>query len=322
MLIIVEGPDCAGKTTLVERLAEQLVKREGELLELRHCGPLRKPALEEYELRLDDYVPGTDRNIIYDRFHLGEAIYGPLKRGESQMTREMWLHIELNLASKGALLVLVDTDNETLLERAASRGEDFVSPAELLEVADVYRRHQHRVSPVTQFNCMRSSAQSLPSLLLSMAQVLEDNAWRLGGYRTVVGPPLSELHQPQVLLVGDERGPNEGFRRHDRAFVPYPSTSGAFLLRTIDPFAWAGTTCIANANDQDDIGAVWDSLGNPHVVGLGRKASHTLKVFNIPHGVAPHPQYVRRFHASEGEAYHDMIVRAALKKEDLGSWPS
>lgn len=318
MLIIVEGPDCVGKTTLVHKLAENLVRRN-ERVEIRHSGPLRKEALIEYEQRLDDYVPGTGVHVLYDRLHLGELIYGPLKRGESKLTREALLHIELNLASKGALLVIVDSDNDTLVHRHLERGEDFVSPAELLVVADGYRKLQHRHTPVTQFNALRGEAASLPALLISLADALEDDAVALALHRSTIGIPLGELKKPHILLLGDRRGPAQEDVNHQRAFVPYPATSGAYLMRAIDSFAWHGYTCIANAWEED-VGTLWSNLGNPHVVALGREAESVCKTQRIPHGVVPHPQWVRRFHYNDMQLYTEAILEAAKTKDAVIPW--
>lgn len=320
MLIVVEGPDCAGKTTLVHRIAEQLSARRDHV-ELRHCSQLKNHPLIEYERTLDDYVPGSGHHIIYDRLHLGELVYGPLKRGGSQLTREQWLHIELSLAQQGALLALVDADDDTLLARHNKRGETFVSPSELLVVADYYRKLQRRHAPVTQFNAVRGSASALPSLLITLAEILEDYAVHVSDHTTLIGAPPGELTKPHILLLGDRRGPGQNEHEHTRAFVPYVSTSGAYLMQTIDRFAWLGHTCIANAWEEDLV-KLWSVLGEPHVVALGREADKVATMMEIPHGTVPHPQFVRRFMHDQAEQYCFAILEAAKTKKEIMTWPS
>ena len=76
---------------------------------------------------------------------------------------------------------------------------------------------------------------------------------------------------------------------------------------------WLG---IANACEED-IGKLWETLGRPAVVALGRAAAEQCRQAELPHGVVPHPQYVRRFHHHHGRRYGAMIREAAQYQEDL-----
>jgi thymidylate kinase len=320
MLIIVEGPDCAGKTTLVHKVVEILDRRR-ERVVTRHCGPLKTHPLVEYEQLLNDYSPGQGVHVVYDRLHLGELIYGPLKRGTSQVTREMHLHIELSLAVQGALLVVVDCDDETLMNRHEDRGDDFISPAELLVVADQYRRLQRRHTPVTQFNALHAEAAALPALIVGLADALEDYACVTTRHRTLIGPPPGELTKPYILLLGDRRGPVQNETEHARCFVPYPATSGSYLMRALDPIAWHGYTCIANAWEED-VAQLWNDLECPHVVALGSEAAKVATDQQVPHGRVPHPQWVRRFKHRDHEEYVYAILKAAETAQEVNPWRS
>lgn len=73
MLIILEGPDGSGKTTL----AHELVRGHG--FKYKHHGPPQKDPLCEY-LETLTQVENEGGNWVVDRFHLGEQVYGPLLR--------------------------------------------------------------------------------------------------------------------------------------------------------------------------------------------------------------------------------------------------
>ncbi len=105
-----------------------------------------------------------------------------------------------------------------------------------------------------------------------------------------------------------------------KAFVPYPATSGAFLLRSI-PWASRGGVGIANACEED-VRDLWQATGNPLVVTLGRNAQAECVKAHIPFGAVPHPQYIRRFHYRRAVDYGRLIARAGHTKEDACRWPN
>jgi hypothetical protein len=101
--------------------------------------------------------------------------------------------------------------------------------------------------------------------------------------------------------------------------MPYPGTSGHYLLSLLDP----NGSCrvgLANACDVDDPIALWKTLDEPRVVALGRMASMKLTWAGVPHGTVPHPQYVRRFHHATGHLYAVLIRDVARSGEDAASW--
>ena len=312
MLIIIEGPDLAGKTTLAELVASTITDSLHEPVEVRHCGPLKEHPLIEYEQVLDDYVPGAGKHIVYDRLHLGELIYGPVKRGESRLTREAYTHVELALARLGAVIATVDAPNTILLERHRDRGESFVTPVELLQVANMYRMLERFIPQRSHYVAVSHEAAVQ---VAAVSQINERLAATTFPYRfgTYIGVP-----NPRILLLGDRRGPSP--TEHARAFVPYPNSSGAYLMRAVSMLAWNRALGIANACEED-IGALWTKLGNPRVVALGRNAQQRCREAELRHGTVPHPQYMRRFHHEQVDLYGAAIVEAAQQYKELIPWP-
>jgi len=64
-MLIIEGPDGAGKTTFARRLLERLPEHV-----YGHFGPL--PSKWDY---WRSYLPFIARNVVMDRFHLSEIVY-------------------------------------------------------------------------------------------------------------------------------------------------------------------------------------------------------------------------------------------------------
>lgn len=93
-MIIIEGPDGSGKTTL----AMQMAKRAN--LEYRHMGPPEE-GMDHVQWYLDRVGP-----YVWDRFHLGEETYGAC--GFSR--RGTWLERELvrkRLQELGAFVIVL-----------------------------------------------------------------------------------------------------------------------------------------------------------------------------------------------------------------------
>jgi hypothetical protein len=130
MLILLEGPDGAGKTTLAQRLAFRMPGHA----DIRHCSQLKRDPMDEYSNDLHMYAPGTHMNIIYDRHYIGELIYGPLYRGESKIDAGIKAAIEFRLNNLGALLVHVTHDVETLVMRCKAKGEDYLQEGDIFFV--------------------------------------------------------------------------------------------------------------------------------------------------------------------------------------------
>lgn len=87
-MIIVEGPDGAGKTTLVRELSREFglkIHPKGERVD----GPDGPPKQDERERvwePIGQMVTGNSPVEIYDRLFFSELVYGPIWRGETKLT--------------------------------------------------------------------------------------------------------------------------------------------------------------------------------------------------------------------------------------------
>lgn len=123
-LIIVEGPDGAGKSTLVERLAGWYKA------EVVHHGPYKgkKKLGDTY---LSSFVPDSEgtrfaktKTVILDRSWLSEDVYGPIFRGGSRLTvGDRRVLLRAALGARGAVIVALPPF-ETCLKNIAGRAKD------------------------------------------------------------------------------------------------------------------------------------------------------------------------------------------------------
>lgn len=307
MIIILEGPDGAGKTTLANQL-HLLLPYSWRL----HRGPLRRDPFDEYEADLetwDGYTP-----IICDRWHLGELIYGPILRGASQLDKVARWHIEAFLLARGALQVIITAPLAELRQRLNARGDELVTPEMLYEISDGYFAAMEG-NFLSTLIC--DDPINVPSIL-ALAADCWAHAHALRSFPSYVGSPT-----PRYLLLGE--------KRHDNtvgpAFVPAAGTSGRFLLEHLLP-ALPGDVEIGLANaSEENVVDLWHSLGRPKVCALGDVAyDQVMADINergghaFPLGATAHPQFVRRFHNRSGAQYARTILSALESSEDLRSW--
>lgn len=159
MLIIVEGPDGAGKTTFVESLQRELAHnpRGAEDIITLHCGPPSDHVYAEYtKNHLHGYSPMQLTHVVCDRWHWGELIYGPMLRGESKLDRHGFDRVEHYLARRGAVVAFLTEKAQILARRVEERGDELVKVDQLpylvaaYDVVASWSRLPVLVGPTTQ----------------------------------------------------------------------------------------------------------------------------------------------------------------------------
>lgn len=301
MLILVEGVDCARKTTLVERLARRVGElHPGDQVDIWHASQPTSHPLDEYVLPLLDYRPMRERHVICDRWHLGEAVYPAVMNRATKFDLAVQAYTELFLRSRGALLVHVDAQPDDVRGCLEDRGDDYVSWNQASDILQEFRT--------------RASASLLPTRVLDGYQVSDDDVQSVVHRATVLDYVVRTLspfttyvgsRMPALLLLGDVRhGHLKGDATDLRpAFMPYGATSGYYLLaQIIRRYGYRGLASvgIANACDDDDHEALWTLLRKPRTVALGRQAQRRTLWANVQ---TAHPQFARRFRHGDGDSY-------------------
>jgi ribose 1,5-bisphosphokinase PhnN len=143
MLLIIEGPDGSGKTTLVEELRMLARDAQQDFVTLHKGQPDPGVDLfEEYHRGLDFYrdVEPKKTFVVADRWHLGELVYGPVMRDVSRVSIEQARMIDRRVDYLGGVRIVLDAVDSTLWHRAQARGEDFVTdPKDFFAIVARYR---------------------------------------------------------------------------------------------------------------------------------------------------------------------------------------
>lgn len=135
MIIIIEGPDGAGKTTL----ANYLSKKMGYPIKHRSTPKSQEEKDAMMQSYIDDIASGD--SMIWDRCFYSEMVYGPVKRDQSYINVEQMVALEVDLQRVGALVIYCTDDVLSLWERCLRTGEKYITNVdELSDIVDRYEK--------------------------------------------------------------------------------------------------------------------------------------------------------------------------------------
>lgn len=121
MIIIIEGPDGSGKTSLANTLSKQL----GYPILHR----TRPETEEEKREMLEEYVRiiRGNKNMILDRCWYSEIVYGSIMRDSSYISFYDMYDLEKLVAKHGGILIYATGPSSALWNRCQRRGEDYIT---------------------------------------------------------------------------------------------------------------------------------------------------------------------------------------------------
>ena len=159
-LIVIEGPDFSGKTTLAAALAKTWEKEKNHTSEVVHCGPPEIPndidldsnyrsafIVKQLQQLLIDSYDNKDPEThlcIFDRFHWGMPIYGQIYRSQHNVDNYGdighvgFLMLENEIHWRGGITVHMATPLHILLSRTG-RGDDYITSGNEKDVSKVLR---------------------------------------------------------------------------------------------------------------------------------------------------------------------------------------
>lgn len=283
----------------------------------------RRSVLQDYVLEWEWYRPGGQNAILADRWHWGELTYAPVYRpstnkdGFGLLGVSGWRWVEMFLASRAALIVRLDADDAELTRRFDDRGDDHVTDhGDLWSIAGNYRAAQE-YSPAARLEIDTTHVDESPIDLDKIWYKALENE-ELARQICEITPQYIGNLRPDVLLVGDERNVTKA-HGHETIlpFMPVDSSSGIYLLESLPDDLWRRVG-IVNGNDMDGhLRVLWEALGRPRPVALGRNAEKALKTaeFNeAEYDVVSHPAFTRRFKHADKTKYGQDIADAASRK--------
>jgi len=126
-MIIIEGPDAAGKTTFVKWLRENM-----EVGVQKSYYP--KVNQLSYYLHSSTIYGG----FFQERYYLSEIVYPRFKKNREAMEDWKQFLIEASLMQNGPVIIYLRPEKETILENLRIRGDDYISEEEVDDMLHWY----------------------------------------------------------------------------------------------------------------------------------------------------------------------------------------
>jgi hypothetical protein len=293
MWLVLEGINGAGKT----RLARFLCKKFGWAYE--HVNAERGqwgPLANEWV----GWPRGHD--VIWDRGHLGEFVYGP-SRGHAPGLGETRM-MEAVLVDQLGITFWVKRD-------PADCHRDKVSPFSLEQLREHHLSFES-LQRDTRLTIPPVVCDFEPEVVAEVVSTMyergrKNELLRVSGSISVDLEGVGE-RQPDVWVLGQGQNPNTPVR------VPFSTPCGLELVwPCINPYRVRVSNVLASRGTSSIVDR-WLSLGEPDVVCLGKVALDECKAARVPvHASLPHPQYWRRFMSQRMSEYpltlSDVLVR-------------
>ena len=173
-MIIVEGPDNAGKSTLIRRLMEK--DPNLKLLKRKRFRPDRGETIGSSYIQA--LIPPDGDFIrhgysIADRLLASECIYGDLFRGGCRMTPEEHNTIHTLLDLYEAIVVHCDIPDDKLLETWGDRIQLYDNP---LQIAHAYRERIGQIfrRPIFVFDWTADNADEMVHHLVMIHSYIQE----------------------------------------------------------------------------------------------------------------------------------------------------
>lgn len=324
-MIIIEGADNVGKTTLVKQLLE--LDPQLRVVHRKRFRPGQEETIATSYLEAL-LSPDGDRVAhgysLADRMMASECIYGELFRGGCRMTEAEHWAIRAVLNSYNAFVVWCDIPDGKIKETWKDREQMW---GHALEIAGAYReevRSIFRSQVVWRYDWSEDDAETMRHAIISEhVNRMADNHEALSWW--AANPwGVGNIRNPRVILIGEAPSP--------KATTPVPfahGPAGDFLVWTMRQVWESGGPMesqyyVTNARKGTgrDEALLREELGllvSPHtvVVTLGREAEKMFDYIRPTllqpvrrYSNLPHPQYWRRFKYPEKEEYVTMFRHA------------
>lgn len=283
MLIVIEGPDRVGKSTMASTLRTRMVAGLNRRVVTIHRGAPKDTdhPLRDYALPISTYSPTTptDRmthSMVTDRWHLGDLVYGPIYRGECRQTLQMIAYTEALITARGGIRLHMTADPAIIMKRIENEGEDnsYLKLADVSHVVASFRQvcdgadgawiRTDTTGWTDESYTVRAADKLIDTALKTEAMALPIHL----SDSDYVGPL-----RPRFLVVGNDtetRRSGHGDRTSYAAFTPWEGSIAEYLIGCMlesgmNMFSDTGLT----KTNGYSLGALHKALGQPSIIALG-----------------------------------------------------
>lgn len=282
MIVVLEGIDKTGKTTLAKAL-------EAKGFTYMRCSqPTGDPYLE-YMGILKACEAKT--LVVLDRFCYGELVYGPLYRGVSKLSPTQLRNLELKLLALDGRLVYCHDTKEAIAGRFVTDGETFAKAELLPQMLERYAAVvKASILPVTKHQ-LGVCDLTKPALLAGLVSFN-------GLTRPYLPDMVGNQQHPRLILVGERRNAKLVPEYQDYRQPFDFGLSSQWLFAELERAAWPLSRTLILNSDNPKL-AELQRFEYAAVVALGKVAAQRLYAAGIKHVAVGHPAYERRFHPKQ-----------------------
>jgi thymidylate kinase len=167
MLIILEGPECTGKSTVARKLAEDFGARVQKGVRIADRFLLMSSTIRDLEnqvLRTSGLI--GEAMTVFDRWPaISDCIYERYIVGGNPITYEMLPFFRDLFVNNNVQLVFLNVNKDTMIQRFQSRGDNIVDLNEAVTAYDAYQ----------QF--FSDCAAMLPCFIIDASDLSEDETY-------------------------------------------------------------------------------------------------------------------------------------------------
>ncbi len=288
-VIILEGPDGGGKTTLARRL-----KNEYHYTIVKTNAPApSENVFKTYTNTLLEAIDGGER-VVFDRHYLGERVYGPLLRGGNSIGDQGIALIERLIAANDVRVVICCPRWSTLMSGWREKDDLLKKESQLRSVRDAYMSEARRLG-LTVYD------------------------WTGGGLPLLASPgalptTMTGYRNAEILFVGERAG-----KKTIVWDLPFHNTTGSArylwdalqLVRGWEERRGAWLNAYASDETSRDLATSIKTLPRLRkVIALGERAAEACHAQGVKVHPVPHPQYWRRFHHNNVNDYAELLEAA------------
>jgi deoxyadenosine/deoxycytidine kinase len=296
-MIIIEGPDGAGKTTLV-----QWIKKEPGLTVMKPYYP--KVNQLSYYLRTPAYYAG----YFLERYYLSELAYPQFKPDRVVMEPWKQFQIEAALMPFGPVIFYLRPSKETIIKNIKSRGDDYVDEHDVDKMLEVYDGLIERsFIPHVKYDFENDDVEKkvTEAAELYIGREYQANRLRHNLY-------TGSVEKDGIMIVGYEPsnksigcGYIQGFLsdKGSSSFLHEMLYKAGVYEHTMPYFTnfWKG-----HDNMKDAVDALVEEINEIHprkILALGRDVATYAPMGEF----LEHPSYVKRFNSNNYDWYIDKI---------------
>lgn len=289
MIIIVEGENKTGKSTICDYVFNNYESFQYKKFSQPKCDPYI-----EYMEMLKIVCERKD-NWIFDRFFIGEPVYGQIYRGKSGLSQVQCRNIQLKLASLSTLIIYCFDSAENIIDRFKACGEKFAHEKYVVETLRLFDIQLNSLFLPYEKHQMKTKDDLLYTGVLDK---LIDNRLhkQINYYKTIIGNVIN----PQYIFVGDCH--NDKIKKeYSNFFQPFDfGRSANFLFNSLNKASIdLGKSTFVNS-DSNELCFFLDnlclSLDKTKIIALGHKAATVLANLKYNFIKLNHPQFESRFH--------------------------